>query len=173
LSELGYKIGVVSKKRWNHFKKKKDKIKKAYESLSRFNITPDQGIKMGLNIRKDGIRRSATELLSFPDISFDKIIEIWPVLGKIDPKIATQIEIECQYSVYIERQRNDINIYRKDSQLKIPKNINYSSVGSLSNEAKEVLIRAKPETIAQASSLPGITPAAIGAVIVYMRQMAA
>ena len=173
LSELGYKIGVVSKKRWDHFKKKKDKIKKAYESLSRFNITPDQGIKMGLNIRKDGIRRSATELLSFPDISFDKIIKIWPVLGKIDPKIATQIEIECQYSVYIERQRNDINIYRKDSQLKIPKNINYSSVGSLSNEAKEVLIRAKPETIAQASSLPGITPAAIGAVIVYMRQMAA
>ena len=128
---------------------------------------------MGLNIRKDGIRRSATELLSFPDISFDKIIKIWPVLGKIDPKIATQIEIECQYSVYIERQRNDINIYRKDSQLKIPKNINYSSVGSLSNEAKEVLIRAKPETIAQASSLPGITPAAIGAVIVYMRQIAA
>ena len=173
LSELGYKIGVVSKKRWGHFKKKKDKIKKAYESLRRFNITPDQGIKRGLNIRKDGIRRTATELLSFPDISFDKIIKIWPVLGKIDPKIATQIEIECQYSVYIERQRNDINIYRKDSQLKIPKNINYSSVGSLSNEAKEVLIRAKPETIAQASSLPGITPAAIGAVIVYMRQMAA
>ena len=74
---------------------------------------------------------------------------------------------------YIDRQRNDINTYRKDNQLKIPNDIDYSLVGSLSNEAKEVLSRVKPESIAQASALPGITPAAIGAVIVYMRQKAA
>ena len=94
-------------------------------------------------------------------------------MDKIEPKISLQLEIECQYAIYIERQKNDINTYRKDSKLKIPKNIDYSSVGSLSNEAKEVLKNAKPETIAQASSLPGITPAAIGAVIIHMRQLAA
>ena len=173
LTELGYKIGVVSKKRWSLYSQKKNKLKEAYKVLTDLSLTPDEGIKKGLNIRKDGVRRTASELLSFPDISFKEISGIWPKLFKIEPKIALQLEIECQYAIYIERQKNDIETYRKDSKLKIPKNIDYSSVGSLSNEAKEVLKKAKPETIAQASSLPGITPAAIGAVIIHMRQLAA
>ncbi|HIG09624.1 MAG TPA: tRNA uridine-5-carboxymethylaminomethyl(34) synthesis enzyme MnmG [Alphaproteobacteria bacterium] len=173
LTEIGWKIGVVSEKRWKHYKTKKNKIIKAYNILKDLNITPDQGIKMGLNIRKDGVRRTATDLLAFPDINFSKLIDVWPNLKNIEPYIASQIEIESQYAVYIARQRNDINTYRKDSRLKIPNDIDYSLVGSLSNEAKEVLSRVKPESIAQASALPGITPAAIGAVIVYMRQKAA
>jgi len=173
LTEIGWQIGVVSDKRWKHYKTKKNKIIKAYNILKELNITPDQGIKMGLNIRKDGIRRTAIDLLAFPDINFSRLIEVWPNLKNIEPYIASQIEIESQYAVYIARQRNDINTYRKDSRLKIPNDIDYSLVGSLSNEAKEVLSRVKPESIAQASALPGITPAAIGAVIVYMRQKAA
>ncbi len=164
---------MVSEKRWKHYNTKKNKIIKAYNILKDLNITPDQGIKMGLNIRKDGVRRTATDLLAFPDINFSKLIDVWPNLKNIEPYIASQIEIESQYAVYIARQRNDINTYRKDSRLKIPNDIDYSLVGSLSNEAKEVLSRVKPESIAQASALPGITPAAIGAVIVYMRQKAA
>lgn len=173
LTEIGWKIGVVSEKRWKHYKTKKNKIIKAYNILKDLNITPDQGIKRGLNIRKDGVRRTATDLLAFPDINFSKLIGVWPNLKNIEPYIASQIEIESQYAVYIARQRNDINTYRKDSRLKIPNDIDYSLVGSLSNEAKEVLSRVKPESIAQASALPGITPAAIGAVIVYLRQKAA
>ena len=173
LTEIGRKIGVVSDKRWNFYKKKKGNIIKAYDVLNDLNITPDQGIKMGLNIKKDGVRRSAIKLLAFPDINFSKIIEVWPVLKSIKPEIASQIEIEAQYAVYIERQKNDIHTYRKDSQLKLPRDIDYTLVGSLSNEAKEVLGRVRPESIAQASVLPGITPAAIGAVIIYMRQKAA
>ena len=173
LTEIGRKIGVVSDKRWNYYEEKKGSLIKAYETLEELNITPDQGIKMGLNIRKDGVRRSAVNLLAFPDIDFNKIIEVWPILKSIEPHISSQIEIEAQYAVYIERQKNDIHTYRKDSKLRIPKDIDYASVGSLSNEAKEVLSRVKPESIAQASSLPGITPAAIGAVIIYMRQKAA
>ncbi len=173
LTEIGWKIGVVSDKRWKHYKTKKNKIIKAYNILKELNITPDQGIKRGLNIRKDGIRRTAIDLLAFPDINFSRLIEVWPNLKNIEPYIASQIEIESQYAVYIDRQRNDINTYRKDNQLKIPNDIDYSLVGSLSNEAKEVLSRVKPESIAQASALPGITPAAIGAVIIYMRQKAA
>ena len=173
LTEIGRKIGVVSDKRWNFYKKKKGNIIKAYDILNDLNITPDQGIKMGLNIKKDGVRRSAIKLLAFPDINFNKIIEVWPVLKSIKPEIASQIEIEAQYAVYIERQKNDIHTYRKDSQLKLPRDIDYTLVGSVSNEAKEVLGRVRPESIAQASVLPGITPAAIGAVIIYMRQKAA
>jgi len=172
LTEQGYKIGVVSNKRWELYTKKKNKINQAYKIMKELSLTPDEGIKEGLNIRKDGVRRTAVDLLSFPDITFTHISNIWPEL-KVEPKIATQLEIECQYAIYIERQKNDIKTYRKDGKLRIPKNIDYSSVGSLSNEAKELLNTARPETIAQASSLPGITPAAIGAVIIYMRQLAA
>ena len=172
LTEQGYKIGVVSKKRWAFYSEKKNKICQAYKIMKELSLTPDEGIKKGLNIRKDGVRRTAIDLLSFPDITFAHVSKIWPEL-KIEPKIAAQLEIECQYSVYINRQKNDIKAYRKDSKLRIPSDIDYSSVGSLSNEAKELLNMAKPETIAQASALPGITPAAIGAVIIYMRQMAA
>ncbi len=172
LTEQGYTLGVVSKKRWELYTEKKNKINQAYKIMKELNLTPDEGIKEGLNIRKDGVRRTAIDLLSFPDIDFTHINNIWPEL-KVEPKIATQLEIECQYAIYIERQKNDIKTYRKDSKLRIPRDIDYSSVGSLSNEAKELLNTARPETIAQASSLPGITPAAIGAVIIYMRQMAA
>ena len=172
LTEQGYKIGVVSRKRWELYTEKKNKINQAYKVMKELSLTPDEGIKEGLNIRKDGVRRTAVDLLSFPDITFTHISNIWPEL-KVEPKIATQLEIECQYAIYIERQKNDIKTYRKDGKLRIPKNIDYSSVGSLSNEAKELLNTARPETIAQASSLPGITPAAIGAVIIYMRQLAA
>ena len=172
LTEQGYKIGVVSNKRWELYTKKKNKINQAYKIMKELSLTPDEGIKEGLNIRKDGVRRTAVDLLSFPDITFTHISNIWSEL-KVEPKIATQLEIECQYAIYIERQKKDIKTYRKDSKLRIPKNIDYSSVGSLSNEAKDLLNTARPETIAQASSLPGITPAAIGAVIIYMRQMAA
>jgi len=173
LTELGYKLGVISKNRWALYTKKKNKLNQAYKIMNHLSLTPDEGIKKGLNIRKDGVRRTAIDLLSFPDITFENISNIWPSLNEIKPRIATQLEIECQYAIYIERQKNDIITYRKDSKLRIPKNIDYSCVGSLSNEAKEVLNKAKPETIAQASSLPGITPAAIGAVIIYMRQLAA
>ena len=172
LTEQGYKIGVVSRKRWELYTEKKNKINQAYKIMKELSLTPDEGIKEGLNIRKDGVRRTAIDLLSFPDITFTHISNIWPEL-KVEQKIATQLEIECQYAIYIERQKNDIKTYRKDSKLRIPKNIDYSSVGSLSNEAKDLLNTARPETIAQASSLPGITPAAIGAVIIYMRQLAA
>jgi tRNA uridine 5-carboxymethylaminomethyl modification enzyme len=82
LTEIGRKIGVVSDKRWNYYEEKKGSLIKAYEILEGLNITPDHGIKMGLNIRKDGVRRSAVNLLAFPDIDFNKIIEVWPILKK-------------------------------------------------------------------------------------------
>ena len=83
------------------------------------------------------------------------------------------MEIESKYAIYIERQNCDIKSYKKDSKIKIPANIDYELVGSLSNEAKEIFTKASPETIAQAASLPGVTPAAIGAVAIYIRSKAA
>jgi len=112
-------------------------------------------------------------LLSFQGINFDTLVKIWPNLKVIDKNIAKQIEIEGKYLVYLNRQKKDINSYKKDNNLKIPVNFNYKNIGSLSNEAREILISVQPETIAQASALPGITPAAINAVLIHMRRKVA
>ena len=173
LTEKGRKIGLVTDRRWAAFNKKKKKLFNAYRDLQKLTLTPDEALRHGINIRKDGIRRNAISLLSFQEINFDILVKIWPNLKKIDKTIAKQIEIEGKYLVYLDRQKKDINSYKKDNNLKIPVNFNYKKIGSLSNEAREILVRAKPETIAQASALPGITPAAINAVLIHMRRKVA
>ena len=173
LTEKGKKIGVVTNKRWNIFYKKKEALLKAHRALQKLTLTPDEALKFGINIRKDGVRRKAMSLLSFQGINFDTLVKIWPNLKVIDKNIAKQIEIEGKYLVYLNRQKKDINSYKKDNNLKIPVNFNYKNIGSLSNEAREILISVQPETIAQASALPGITPAAINAVLIHMRRKVA
>tara|TARA_B100000686_G_scaffold354825_1_gene467493 strand:+ start:6395 stop:8257 length:1863 start_codon:yes stop_codon:yes gene_type:complete len=173
LTEKGKNIGVVSNRRWVDFNNKKKKLSQAYRILQKLTITPDKALKFGINIRKDGVRRNAISLLSFQEINFDVLIKIWPDLKAIDKNIAKQIEIEGKYLVYLDRQKKDINSYKKDNNLKIPFNFDYRMIGSLSNEAIEVLDKAQPETIAQASALPGVTPAAINAVLIYMRRKVA
>ena len=173
LTEKGKNIGLVSRARWNLFLKKKKEIDRGRVLLNSLVITPNKAEQVGFHIRKDGAKRSAADLLAFPNVSVDNIQKIWPQLKKIDRKIAKQLEIESKYAIYIERQKGDIKSYKKDSKIKIPANIDYELVGSLSNEAKEIFTKARPETIAQAASLPGVTPAAIGAVAIYIRSKAA
>jgi tRNA uridine 5-carboxymethylaminomethyl modification enzyme len=173
LTEMGYKLGVVKEKRWKLFFKKKQALIKGEQVLSKLNVTPNEAIKHGFHIRKDGIRRNGIELLSFPEITIDDLFKIWPKLKMLSKSVKRQLEIECKYKVYIERQKADILSYRRDSAIQIPSDLDFNLVGSLSNEAKEIFLKARPETIAQAASLPGITPAAIGAMVVYLRSKAA
>jgi len=173
LTKKGKDLGVVSDKRWKFHVQKEKKLESTYNVLKSLSLTPDEAYKFGINIRRDGVRRSSLDLLSFPDISFANLFTVWPSLKSLDKKTLSQIEIECQYSVYLDRQKKDINDYKKDSNLKIPLNFDYFDVGSLSNEVKEVLSKAKPETIAQANAVPGVTPAAINAIIIYMRRKVA
>ena len=173
LTKKGYDLGVVKQKRWKLFSKKREDLNRGNQLLSNLNITPNEAQKYGFNISKDGVRRNGKELLSFPETKIENLVKICPQLKTLDKSIAKQIEIECKYAVYIERQKFDILSYRRDAALKIPTNIDFDLVGSLSNESKEIFSRARPATIAQAASLPGITPAAIGAVVVYLRSKAA
>ena len=173
LTKKGRKVGIVSDKRWKLFLNKSRELKKGKRILKNLNITPNEAEKSGFKIKKDGVRRNIQELLAFPNIKIGDLVPIWPQLRQLDVKISKQLEIEAKYAIYIERQASDINSYKRDSGLKIPENINFDLIGSLSNEAKEVFIQARPETIAQAASLPGITPAALGAVVIYLRSIAA
>ena len=117
--------------------------------------------KKGIKINHDGKKRSLIELLSFSNISFSKLEHIWPEIKKIDSDTKEQIEIEAVYLGYLDRQRAEVEDYKKEGGLKIPKSINYKKVGSLSNEVVEKLTNLRPQTLGAASRISGITPAAI------------
>jgi len=170
LTPLGIEIGCVSKKRKKLFIEKNKKIKEGIDLASKLLSTPNKLSKFGININKDGKKRSVLDLLAFSTISFSKLEKVWPQLKKLDLETKEQILIEARYAGYLERQRLDIQDFKKDENLKIPPNINYKLVGSLSNEVVEKLTKIKPPTLGSASRVSGITPAAIIAILRFIKK---
>ena len=169
LTELGIKFGIVGQKRAEIFTQKKSKILQAKEILESLKISPNKLVEFGVAVKRDGIVRNAFQLLTFPNIDFALIEKIWPQLAQIEEAIKKQIEINATYASYIKRQEQDIEIFRQDQNMKIPLDIDYSSIQSLSNEVREKLSKLRPPTIAAAFKIQGITPASIMAVMVYIR----
>jgi len=148
--------------------------KKLYEDgfkIARsFKISPDALLKKGIKINRDGKKRNIIDLLSFKNISTTKLKKILPELNSLNKDVIEQIEIEAKYAGYLERQRADILDFKKDENLKIPKSINYNKVGSLSNEIVEKLSKIKPPTLGSASRISGVTPAAIIAILRFIKK---
>ncbi|PPR50531.1 MAG: tRNA uridine 5-carboxymethylaminomethyl modification enzyme MnmG [Alphaproteobacteria bacterium MarineAlpha5_Bin5] len=170
LTPLGINIGCVSKQRKKLFLKKINKIKKGFGLALKLKASPNQLSKHGIKINHDGKKRSVLELLSFSNINFLKLEKLWPEIISLDKETREQILIEAKYSGYLDRQRADIEDFKRDEDLKIPKKINYKKVGSLSNEALEKLIKIKPPTLGAASRISGITPAAIIAILRHIKK---
>jgi tRNA uridine 5-carboxymethylaminomethyl modification enzyme len=124
----------------------------------------------GVVINQDGRRRSAREILSYPDINWNQVVQVWPELQSVDTKIATAVEIDCLYHVYLERQLADIEGVRAEEERVIPDNFDYSALSGLSNELKIKLVANKPRNIAQASRLEGMTPAAVALLVAHLRK---
>ena len=170
LTPLGIKIGCISTKRSEKFEKKLEKLKIGFDLVRKHKISPNQLEKKGIKINHDGKKRSAFELLSFKNISFKDVNKIWPKTKSIEKDIVEQIEIESQYAGYLDRQRNDINDFKKDEMLLLPQNIDYKNVGSLSNEIVEKLSAVQPPTLGAASRISGVTPAAIIALLRFVKK---
>ena len=170
LTPLGIKTGCVSSLRENIFNIKTNKLKNDFSMAKSKFISPNKLDKIGIPINLDGKKRSAFELLSFNNISFDDIVKVWPEMNLIDNESREQITIESQYAGYLKRQRDDINDFKKDEELILPNNLDYKYVGSLSNEIVEKLSLIKPPTLGAASRISGITPAAIIALLRYVRR---
>ena len=124
---------------------------------------------MALN--KDGVRRSAFELLAYPEIGWAEVRGIWPALSAIDLSVAVHLEIDAKYDVYLKRQTADVDAFRRDEGL-ILTDIDYADVPGLSNEARTKLEAARPRTVGQAGRLDGLTPAALGILAAYLRREA-
>jgi len=170
LTPIGIITGCVSKKRERAFVAKAKRIKKGFKIAAKLKATPNTLSQKGIKINFDGKKRSVVDLLAFSNINFNKLERLWPEIKKIDPETREQISIEARYAGYLQRQRDDINDFKKDELLKIPRQINYKKVGSLSNEIIEKLTNIKPPNLGAASRISGVTPAAIIAILRYIKK---
>ena len=170
LTPLGIKIGCVGKIRKTIFEEKIEKIKSSFSLVRSKKISPNELSKKGIKINHDGKKRTAFELLSYKNISFKHINKIWPETKEIEEEISEQIIIESQYSGYLNRQREDIIDFKKEEELIIPTNLDYKKVGSLSNEIIEKLTTTQPPTLGAASRISGVTPAAIIALLRFVKK---
>jgi tRNA uridine 5-carboxymethylaminomethyl modification enzyme len=170
LTELGLKINCVGAPREKAFREKMQALNGARQLAANLKATPNKLAQFGLRINADGVWRSALELLSYPDVSFQKLIDIWPELGDIDPVLFEQLEIDGKYAGYIERQETDIDAFRKDENLILPTDLNVDAIGSLSAEIRQKLRQIQPETLGAAARIPGMTPAALVALLRFVRR---
>lgn len=167
LTELGYEIGSVDSLRMKKFKKTKEQLDNAIAHLQSVEYSPNFLASNGIMLTQDGLKRSAFELLSYPNTSKELMCKICPQLAEIEPTILERIEIESKYSKYLARQQNDIDMFKKNSQMAIPDDID--AIHSLSTEVKEKIKAFRPKTVEEMSRISGITPAAVVAVLVYLK----
>ena len=170
LTELGIKIACVSNYRKQIFTTKKQKLQEALTKLESLTISPIKLQKYNISIKQDGILRTALQLLAFPHINFEHLTIIWPQeLSQIETYIKQQISIEALYYNYVKRQQQDILLFQQQENTKIPLDINYNLIQSLSNEVREKLTKYRPATIHQASKIQGVTPASLMAILIYLK----
>ncbi|MBN9542298.1 MAG: tRNA uridine-5-carboxymethylaminomethyl(34) synthesis enzyme MnmG [Alphaproteobacteria bacterium] len=163
-------IGSACEQRVKRYTEKMDRISKAKEILEGLNITPNKLEAFGIQLNKDGVRRSALDLLCNPKITFEQVQSIWSEeLSQIDKNTAEQLKIDQMYKPYLARQNADIKLYLEEEAMQLPNDLDYKKIKGLSTEVVEKLNFNKPHNIASARKIPGITPAALTAVIVYLR----
>jgi tRNA uridine 5-carboxymethylaminomethyl modification enzyme len=171
LTDKGIVLGCVGSARSLRHSAKMAALNAAKVQTKSLSLTPNEAGRYGLALNKDGQRRSAFELLAYPEIGWSEIRGIWPELSAIDPAIAVHLEIDAKYDVYLKRQTADVDAFRRDEGL-ILNDIDYSAVPGLSNEARSKLEAARPRTVGQAGRLDGLTPAALGILAAYLRRAA-
>ena len=173
LTPLGISVGCVGSNRSEAFAAKAKRLTEAEALLRSLTLTPDQAAKHGLSINRDGRRRSAFDLLAYPEIELSRIAKIWPEIREIDVRIAEQIAIDARYSVYVKRQELDIASFRKDEAIAIPADFVFAALPGLSTELRQKLERHRPASLGQAARLDGMTPAALMLLLAHLKKGAA
>ena len=174
LTPLGIEIGVVGNIRKEKFYQRRDKLIDAKQQLQNLKISPKKLSQFEVNIKQDGVVRDAYQLLSFPEINFAVIEKIWPEIfspefSQIDQATKKQIAIDATYSAYLDRQQRDIELFNKEENMKIPLDIDYYKIQSLSNEVREKLTKFRPATIGLATRIQGITPSSLMAIMIFVK----
>lgn len=170
LTDRGIEIGVVGTPRQAVWQAKKQQLATATSTLHTATALPRELAVHNLPLPRDGARRSAADMLALEGSSIIGLTALWPVLDSIPAALHAQLEADCRYAGYIERQRADIEALHRDEAISIPADFDYRAVGGLSAEARDVMMRLRPQTIGQANRLPGLTPAAVVAVLRHLKR---
>ena len=170
LTQRGIDLGLVSQKRAKIFMEKHLQLSNIQQKMDKLKISPSQISKYGVNIAKDGVNRSANQILGQKSVNMDKIREIWPEIKFISREIDDQIEINSHYKGYLKKQNADILAFKRDENLLIPNNLDYDNFSGLSNEAKSKFKQIKPKTMGQALRIDGITPAAVYILLSHLKR---
>jgi tRNA uridine 5-carboxymethylaminomethyl modification enzyme len=170
LTARGIALGCVGPERARAHRAKMAKLNAARTMARALMLTPSEAGRHGLALRKDGQRRSAFELLSYPELGIGDVERIWPQFADLDAVIAEQLEIDAKYEVYLSRQTADVESYRRDEGLVLPDDIDYAALSGLSNEVRHKLQAHRPRSIGHAGRIDGITPAALTLLVAHVRR---
>ncbi|MFN3826362.1 MAG: tRNA uridine-5-carboxymethylaminomethyl(34) synthesis enzyme MnmG [Micavibrio sp.] len=170
LTDKGLALGCVDVSRETLWKKKKENLARAHEMARDLRATPNVLAEKGVEVNRDGQYRSAFDLIGYTHVGWEGAVKVWPELAAFSPAIIEQISIDALYSGYMERQDIDINSFRKDEALELPEDLDYKAIGSLSTEIRTKLEKARPATLGAAARIPGVTPAAVMALLRYVKR---
>ena len=169
LTPLGMAAGLIGTERRRAFTQRAAAIKSALSKSHNLSLTSGEAARMGLKVNQDGLRRTALDLLSMPDIGWSGITRIWPELSAWSADVIEALEAEALYAGYIDRQETDVAALRKEEKLALPAALDYSALPGLSSELRQKLIKVQPSTLGQASRIEGMTPAALALILGHVR----
>ncbi|MCO6188009.1 tRNA uridine-5-carboxymethylaminomethyl(34) synthesis enzyme MnmG [Rhizobium sp. L1K21] len=170
LTPRAIQLGIANSDRVARFTQFQEELSRIRNVLQNVSVSPSEASKLGIRINQDGIRRSAFDLLSFPDVNLDALRPVLPDVGDIRPVVLDAVEIEASYAVYIERQKSDVLELQRDERLEISEEFDYSRLSGLSNELLQKLKTIQPRNVAQAKKIEGMTPAALALIAAWIKR---
>lgn len=170
LTALGGELGLVGSERAQHFRAHSTELVALRDCLNSLWLTPQQAEAGGLQLNRDGLRRSAYQLLSYPDIGFEQLAVFWPELAAYAPSVVSRVTADAVYAVYLDRQAAEIQTYMRDQALKVPDDLDLDGISGLSNELKLKFSTDRPADLAQAARMEGMTPAALTLLAAHARR---
>lgn len=170
LTALGVQLGIVGSIRQAAFDDRHREIGMLRETLQNLWLTPQQADSVGLQLNRDGVRRSAYQILSYPDVDFGRLAAVWPELHRWPASVTARVTADAVYAVYLDRQAAEIQAYRRDQSLKVPVDLDLDAISGLSNELKAKLALQRPADLAQAGKIEGMTPAALTLLAAHARK---
>lgn len=170
LTPLGISLGVVGSARQQRFEQRQAEIVKLTEVLRERTLSPNQAAAAGLELNRDGIRRSAFQILSYPAVDFEALLRVWPDLAGFSETVQARVAADATYAVYLDRQAAEIASCQRDQALVLPVDLDLDGISGLSNELRLKLRAAWPSNLAQAGRIEGMTPAALTLLAAHVRK---
>ncbi len=170
LTPRGMALGLIGSTRAKAFDSKSAALDRARTHARSLTLTPKAAAAHGFQVNEDGKVRTLSQLLAYPEITFDRLAAVWPQLGEWPSDVREQVEIDAQYAGYLDRQAADVAAFQRDEALSLPADLDYAGIGGLSAECREKLAAIRPLTLGQASRIEGVTPGALTALLAHVRR---